>query len=146
MRYLPGRNVGNAFARYARVTPRWPSLDFSTRVSIVTFKAFSTATCTYVSKHMLKFERHSITNHVSKYVSKHVSTCDSTYVRPTLFVTADFGFAEANFTWNEIGLCDDQGTPNSPVGGSKMWARQIDSSPLVKDVSKRAIVECQLPL
>jgi hypothetical protein len=77
---------------------------------------------------------------------KDVSTCDSTYVRPTLFVTADFGFAEANFTWNEIGLCDDQGTPNSPVGGSKMWARQIDSSPLVKDVSKRAIVEWQLSL
>lgn len=77
---------------------------------------------------------------------KDTVVCDSTYVRPTLFITADFGFSEANFTWNEIGLCDNQGTPNSPVGGSNLWARQIDGSPLVKDVSKRAIVEWQLSL
>lgn len=78
---------------------------------------------------------------------KDTAVCDSTYVRPTLFITADFGFAEANFTWNEIGLCDNQGSPgNSPVEGSKMWARQIDATPLVKDVSKRAIVEWQLSL
>lgn len=77
---------------------------------------------------------------------KDVVICDVTYVRPTVFITADFGFSEGNYTWNEIGLCDDQGTPNSPVGGSSMWARQIDASPLVKDVSTRAIVEWQLTL
>jgi len=77
---------------------------------------------------------------------KDVVICDVTYVRPTVFITVDFGFSEANYTWNEIGLCDDQGTPNSPVGGSLMWARQIDASPLVKDVSTRAIVEWQLTL
>jgi hypothetical protein len=75
-----------------------------------------------------------------------ISTADKTYVRPTLFITADFGFSQANYTWNEIGLCDDQGTPNSPVGGSSMWARQIDVTPLVKDATKRAIVEWQLTL
>lgn len=75
-----------------------------------------------------------------------ISTADKTYVRPTLFVTADFGFSQANYTWNEIGLCDDQGTPNSPVGGSSLWARQIDGTPLVKDATKRAIVEWQLTL
>jgi len=75
-----------------------------------------------------------------------ISTADKTYVRPTLFVTADFGFAQANYTWNEIGLCDDQGTPNSPAGGSSLWARQIDVTPLVKDATKRAIVEWQLSL
>jgi hypothetical protein len=78
---------------------------------------------------------------------KDIQGTDKTYVRPTLFVTADFGFSEANFTWNEIGLCDDQGTPgNSPAEGSSLWARQIDGSPLVKDVTKRAIVEWQLTL
>ena len=39
---------------------------------------------------------------------KDIVDVDKTYVRPTLFVTADFGFSEANFTWNEIALCDDQ--------------------------------------
>lgn len=78
---------------------------------------------------------------------KDIVDVDKTYVRPTLFVTADFGFSEANFTWNEIALCDNQGTPgNSPVEGSKLWARQIDASPLVKDATKRAIVEWQLTL
>ena len=78
---------------------------------------------------------------------KDIQNTDKTYVRPTLFITADFGFSVANFTWNEIGLCDDQGTPgNSPVEGSSLWARQIDASPLVKDATKRAIVEWQLTL
>jgi len=76
-----------------------------------------------------------------------ISTADKTYVRPTLFITADFGFAQANYTWNEVGLCDDQGTPgNSPAEGSDLWARQIDASPLVKTSSTRAIVEWQLTL
>jgi|TARA_R110002096_G_scaffold382507_2_gene576371 hypothetical protein len=77
---------------------------------------------------------------------KDTITCDVTYVRPTLFVTVDFGFSQANFTWNEIGLCDNQGSPNSPAGGALMWARQIDASPLVKDTTKRAIIEWQLTL
>jgi len=82
----------------------------------------------------------------SNLLWKDISTADKTYVRPTLFVTADFGFSQANFTWNELGLCDDQGTPNSPVGGSALWARQIDLTPLVKTASTRAIVEWQLAL
>lgn len=77
---------------------------------------------------------------------KDIQNTDKTYVRPTLFVTTDFGFSEANFTWNEIGLADNQGSPKSPAGGSDMWARQIDGSPLVKDATKRAIVEWQLTL
>jgi hypothetical protein len=75
-----------------------------------------------------------------------ISTADKTYVRPTIFLTADFGFSQANYTWNEVGLCDDQGTPNSPTGGSSLWARQIDATPLVKTSSTRAIVEWQLTL
>jgi len=75
---------------------------------------------------------------------KAVVTADKTYVRPTLFITADFGYSQANFTWNEIGLCDNQAA--DPASGALMWARQIDASPLVKDVSKRAIVEWQLTL
>jgi hypothetical protein len=78
---------------------------------------------------------------------KEIVAADKTYVRPTLFLTTDFGFSQANFTWNEIGLCDTQGSPgDSPAEGSKLWARQIDGSPLVKDVSKRAIIEWQLTL
>lgn len=70
---------------------------------------------------------------------KSISTEDRVYVRPTLFINVDFGFTEANFTWNEIGLRDNQGSP-------LMWARQIDTTPLVKDNTKRAIVEWQLSL
>jgi|TARA_B110000263_G_C15268950_1_gene492485 hypothetical protein len=78
---------------------------------------------------------------------KPILAADKTYVRPTLFLTTDFGFSQANFTWNELGVCDDQGSPtSSPADGSGLWARQIDASPLVKDVSKRAIVEWQLTL
>lgn len=64
---------------------------------------------------------------------------DRVYVGTTLFISADFGYSEANFTWNELGLRDNQGTP-------VLLARQIDSTPLVKTSSKRAIVEWQLSL
>jgi hypothetical protein len=70
---------------------------------------------------------------------KSIQTTDRVYIRPTLYVSVDFGYSEGNFTWNEIGLRDNQGSP-------LMWARQIDSSPLVKTSSKRAIVEWQLSL
>ena len=70
---------------------------------------------------------------------KSISVTDRVYVRPTLYVSVDFGYTEGNFTWNEIGLRDNQGSP-------LMWARQIDSTPLVKTTSKRAIVEWQLSL
>jgi hypothetical protein len=70
---------------------------------------------------------------------KAISTSDRVYVRPTLYLSVDIGYSEANFTWNEIGLRDNQGSP-------VLWARQIDSSPLVKTSSKRAIVEWQLSL
>ena len=78
---------------------------------------------------------------------KDIQTTGKVYVRPTLFVSVEFGYTEANFTWNEIGLCDDRGTPdNDPADGSTLWARQIDATPLVKTNSKRAIVEWQLSL
>jgi len=70
---------------------------------------------------------------------KEISTSDRVYVRPTLFLSADFGYSDANFTWNELAIRDNQGSP-------LLWARQIDSSPLVKTSSKRAIVEWQLSL
>jgi hypothetical protein len=70
---------------------------------------------------------------------KSITVTNRVYVRPTLFVSVDFGYTEANFTWNELGLRDNQGTP-------ALWARQIDATPLVKTSSKRAIVEWQLSL
>lgn len=70
---------------------------------------------------------------------KTISTSDRVYVRPTLYLSADFGYSDANFTWNEIAIRDNQGTP-------VLWARQIDGSPLIKTSSKRAIVEWQLSL
>ena len=70
---------------------------------------------------------------------KTVASDERVYIRPTLYINADFGYSEANFTWNELGIRDSQGTP-------LLWARQIDSSQLVKTSSKRAIVEWQLSL
>ena len=70
---------------------------------------------------------------------KSITSTDRVYVRPTLYISVDFGYTEANYTWNEIGLRDNQGSPI-------MWARQIDSTPLIKTSSKRAIVEWQLSL
>ncbi len=61
------------------------------------------------------------------------------FISPTLYLSVDFGYSEANFTWNELGLRDAQGSP-------ALWARQIDASPLVKTTSKRAIVEWQLSM
>ena len=70
---------------------------------------------------------------------KSISSPNRVYVRPTVFLSVDFGYTEGNYTWNEIGLRDNQGSPI-------MWARQVDSTPLVKTTSKRAIVEWQLSL
>ena len=68
---------------------------------------------------------------------KTVASGDKVYTRPTLFLSVDFGYSEANYTWNEIGLKDNN---------SVLLARQVDASPLVKSSSKRAIVEWQLSL
>ena len=73
---------------------------------------------------------------------KDISTADKSYTRPTLHVSVDFGFSEANFTWNELGLGDSNGDP--PCGA--LWARQTDCTPLAKTACKRAIVEWQLSL
>ena len=73
----------------------------------------------------------------SNKLFKTVAGGDYVYTRPTLFVSADFGYSEGNFTWNEIGLKD-----NNDV----LVARQIDASPLGKTSSKRAIVEWQLSI
>jgi len=73
---------------------------------------------------------------------KQIPTDNKIYVRPTLFLSVDFGFTEGNFTWNELGLGDSNGDP--PTGA--LWARQIDTTPLIKDNTKRAIVEWSLTL
>lgn len=68
---------------------------------------------------------------------KTISSASRVYVRPTLFVSVEYGYSEANFTWNELGLYD---------ANDVLIARQVDASPLVKDSSKRAIVEWQLTI
>ena len=68
---------------------------------------------------------------------KTIQSSDYVYTRPTLFVSVDFGYSEANYTWNEVGLKDNN---------SVLVARQVDSSPLAKTTSKRAIVEWQLSI
>ena len=68
---------------------------------------------------------------------KTIAGADYVYTRPTLFVSVDFGYSEANYTWNEICLRD-----NNDV----LLARQVDVSPLGKTSSKRAIVEWQLSI
>jgi hypothetical protein len=62
---------------------------------------------------------------------------DRVYLTGTLYISSDFGYSEGNFTWNEIGLRDNNNV---------LWARQVDNSPLIKTTSKRAIVEWQLSL
>ena len=73
----------------------------------------------------------------SNKLFKTIAGSDYVYTRPTLFVSVDFGYSEANWTWNEIGLKDNNGV---------LVARQVDSSPLGKTSSKRAIVEWQLSI
>ena len=68
---------------------------------------------------------------------KTIQSSDYVYTRPTLFISVDFGYSEANYTWNEVALRD-----NNDV----LIARQVDASPLVKTTSKRAIVEWQLSI
>lgn len=68
---------------------------------------------------------------------KTIASGDYVYTRPTLYVSVDFGYSEANYTWNEIGLRDNNNV---------LVARQVDSSPLGKTSSKRAIVEWQLSI
>ena len=68
---------------------------------------------------------------------KTIASSDYVYTRPTLFVSVDFGYSEANYTWNEIGLRDNNNV---------LVARQVDSTPLGKSSSERAIVEWQLSL
>jgi len=73
----------------------------------------------------------------TNYLWKQIEVANKVYVRPTIYVSCDFGYSDANFTWNELGLRD-----NTDV----LIARQVDPSPLVKTSSKRAIVEWQLSL
>ena len=68
---------------------------------------------------------------------KNIDSSDRIVLSTTLYVSTDFGYTEGNYTWNELGLRDNN---------SVMIARQIDSTPLVKTSSKRAIVEWQLSL
>jgi len=68
---------------------------------------------------------------------KTIAGTDYVYTRPTLFISVDFGYSEANYTWNEVCLRDDNDV---------LIARQVDASPLAKTTSKRAIVEWQLSI
>ena len=68
---------------------------------------------------------------------KSISSTDRILLGTTLYLSVDFGYTEGNYTWNELGLRDNN---------SVMYARQIDSSAFVKTSSKRAIVEWQLSL
>ena len=76
---------------------------------------------------------------VTNKVWKTILAADKVYLRPTAFLSGDFGYSEANFTCNELGIRDSQGTP-------LLWARQVDATPLIKDSTKRAIVEWQISL
>ena len=82
---------------------------------------------------------HTDLQHGSDKVWKDILTADRIFATPTLYLSVDFGYSEANFTWHELGIRDAQSTP-------VLWARQVDSSPLVKTSSKRAIVEWQLTI
>ena len=68
-----------------------------------------------------------------------ILTANRIFATPTLYLSVDFGYSAANFTWNELAIRDAQASP-------ALWARQIDASPLVKTSSKRAIVEWQLTI
>lgn len=68
---------------------------------------------------------------------KNIATADRVILTTTLYLSVDFGYTEGNYTWNELGLRDNN---------SVMFARQIDDTPFVKTSSKRAIVEWQLSL
>jgi hypothetical protein len=68
---------------------------------------------------------------------KSIATSDRVLLVTTLYLSVDFGYSEGNYTWNELGLRDNNNV---------MYARQIDASPFVKTASKRAIVEWQLSL
>ena len=68
---------------------------------------------------------------------KAISNTDRILLTTTLYLSVDFGYTEGNFTWNELGLRDNN---------SIMYDRQIDGTPFVKTSSKRAIVEWQLSL
>ena len=95
----------------------------------------------------------------SNYLWKTIEPSDRIFLTPTIYLSVDFGYNEANFTWNELGIRDSQLSPNETVyvfiGSSLaskatpdpiLWARQIDATPLVKTSSKRAIVEWQLAM
>lgn len=73
----------------------------------------------------------------TNYLWKQITSAGRVYVRPTVYVSVDFGYSEANFTWNEIGLRDTNNV---------LIARQVDATPLGKTSNKRAIVEWQLSL
>jgi len=93
----------------------------------------------------------------SNKLYKNIVDEDRLFITPTLFLSVDFGYSEANFTWNELAIRDTQEGNESVIAkvGSTvvaitptpiLWARQVDSSPLVKTSSKRAIVEWQLSM
>jgi hypothetical protein len=58
---------------------------------------------------------------------KSIATADRVLLVTTLYLSVDFGYSEGNYTWNELGLRDNNNV---------MYARQIDASPFVKTSSK----------
>ena len=68
---------------------------------------------------------------------KVIDASDRIVLTTTLYLSVDFGYTEGNYTWNELGLKDNNNV---------LIARQIDASPFIKTSAKRAIVEWQLSL
>ena len=68
---------------------------------------------------------------------KTIDASDRIVLTTTLYLSVDFGYTEANYTWNELGLRDNNNV---------LIARQIDTTPFIKTSAKRAIVEWQLTL
>ena len=73
----------------------------------------------------------------SNIFKKDITLAGRIYARPTLFVSIDIGYAEANFTWAELGLFDTKGI---------MIARIVDPSPLNKVDTVRALVEWRITI
>lgn len=70
---------------------------------------------------------------------KNIDSASRSYIRPTLIVNTTFDFSEANWTWHELGLRDNQSTP-------VMWARQVDATPFTKTSSVAVIAQWELSL
>ena len=65
------------------------------------------------------------------------SVTDKTYVRPIAYMGVEYNFEEANYTWREYGLYNDD---------DDLVARVLESPAYIKSNSNRAIVEWQVEI